>query len=344
LDGDWKDSEIAPIAGLSLSYRPVAFLSLIAEGDFSYLVPKNEMRLLKSAEQSLGNFKTLTIPVGLTLKFDFAPLASIAPFASVGGGLLLWDARYNNKTILVDGEKQQKTTMFAKAGGGITFRLNKSAELSVGADFRYTMSDYLDQIASGDEKDALAYGWGRITYFFRSKNKDDQDADEIPDEIDLDPQHPEIFNGYLDHDGKPDGLYSVKKSGAPIVLHNPVFYAYEHKDIHLSAIIITKTPLRVAAILYRQKGDKAWHVNKLEHEADIYKGMIPANAVKGDGLEYCIVAVNKNGKGIGYSGLPKRAIQVKIIKHANTWRTLGGVAAALGWGSAVYIGLRKQKN
>ena len=340
LDGDWKASEVTPIAGVRLFYKAGPFLSIVGETDFSYLIPKDD-RFPGSASK---DYKTLLAPAEISLQFDFSPLATVSPFVAIGGGVLWWDARYQNKTILLNGEKQQMTTPFVKTGGGLQFRLRNGLALSVGADFRYVFTDYLDQLKSGDEQDAVVTAWGGLSYAFASTSDDDRDGDNIPDELDLDPETPEVFNGYMDHDGKPDGVRSVKKTGAPIVLHHPIFKAYAGKSLPIKAVILTSSPLRVAAVLYRQKGKKTWSVLKLEKSGQYYEGKIPGEAVTGNRLEYCIVAVNKQANAIGYSGLPKRPIQVQVLKNATTWRILSGTVAALGWGSAVYVGLRKQKN
>jgi hypothetical protein len=54
------------------------------------------------------------------------------------------------------------------------------------------------------------------------------------------------------------------------------------------------------------------------------------------------VAVDTDKKGIGYSGLPNRPIQIKVESSGQNWRIVSGIVAFFGWGAATYIVMRKQ--
>ena len=86
--------------------------------------------------------------------------------------------------------------------------------LLLGADIRYSLTDRLDQIKSGDENDGMISIWTGVNYYIRNADKTDLDYDFIPVDLDLDPVTAEDRNGYLDHDGKPEG-------GVPLDIPSP---------------------------------------------------------------------------------------------------------------------------
>jgi hypothetical protein len=128
-----------------------------------------------------------------------------------------------------------------------------------------------------------------------------------------------------------------------VVIHHPVFYAEEGRDLHLRSKILSTVPLRVAAVLFRTWGSVNWNVLELEeNEEMVFTATLDGERIQSPGFEYCVVAVDQRVKGIGYSGLPTRPIRVKVIGNATRWRIIGGIVSALSWGAASYVVFRKQ--
>ena len=110
---------------------------------------------------------------------------------------------------------------------------------------------------TGDENDGVIDVHGGFSYFFRTSSKGDKDGDGIPDELDLDVEQAEDKDGYMDHDGKPDGvppLGSVWNKEEelntsddiipPVVIHLPVKTAEQGKKIKISTEIFENKKLR----------------------------------------------------------------------------------------------------
>jgi hypothetical protein len=182
-----------------------------------------------------------------------------------------------------------------------------------------------------------------VSYSFKKKDPLDLDGDHITKSLDLDLYRPEDINGYADHDGKPEGGKPSKPGKAPIVVHYPVFLAEEGRDLEIKAHISSEIPIRVAAVIFRTTGTKKWNLAKLKKAEDgDYKAIIKGSAITTAGLEYCVVAVDTNMKGIGHSGLPNRPIQVQVDGNGRNWRIVSGLVAFFGWGAATYVVMRKQ--
>ncbi len=343
LEGDWKEPKINPQGSLCFSYDLVPFMALGGELNYSILKTKSDMERIGDLYDS-EKFKVVSIPFELKCRFNFFPLSRVNPFATIGGGVIQTNAYYDNETIDRDGEDQKGSETVLSAGGGLEFRLPDGLALSVGADYRQLFTDMLDQFDYGDESDGLISLWGGLGYYFGPAATDDADHDNVPDELDLDPAQAEDTNGYMDHDGLPEsGMASNTNKNAPIVVHRPVFTAEAGKDLKINAKIMTTAPLRTAAVLYRKPGNKNWSVEKLElQEGVLFSTHISAENMTLGGLEYCVVAVDERVKGIGYSGLPTRPIQVTVVQNGTAWRIASAVAAAISWGAASYIVFRKQ--
>jgi len=218
------------------------------------------------------------------------------------------------------------------------------------------MTDMLDQNYSGNLNDAVYDFHAGLTYYFRTRRAGDRDNDGVPDELDLMPLQKEDHDGYLDHDGKPEGvppLASVQKSedfmdisddvSPPVVIHTPLRYVESNRDIKINAEIYENYELKIAGLLYRPLNFYQWHVARLNHiEGVLYQGIIPKSEVREQGIEYCVIAIDKAVSGIGYSGLPKRPIRVRVIGDTTFWRLVSGTAALAGWGTAGYLLFKEQ--
>jgi hypothetical protein len=347
LEGDWKEPRFNPMGSFVISYAPLPYFSIGAEVNTSILrTRENPITFLPG---SLGPidpnlYQTTALPMELDFRFNLSPFTTVNPFASIGFGGLMWDARYDNQTIQRDGVDQRGTALFMKTSGGLEFLFDNGLGLMIGADFRYTGFDMLDQNGNGDENDGIISLWAGLNYYITRKDPQDMDRDNVPKKYDLDLYQPEDRNGYMDHDGKPDYGKALKNSKSPLLIHYPVFRAEAGKDLKIKAIITSEKPIKTAAVIYRTIGTSKWKLVALKKGEDLttYNAMIKGSQVTPAGLEYCVVAVDQDLKGIGYSGLPKRPIVVKVDKSGKNWRVVSGIAAFLGWGAAAYIVMRKQ--
>ena len=359
LDGDWHNPKLNPHGLVRLSYRPIPYLSF--GGVFGYSELRTKDPKIGGTEPSIENpslYKTIIAPLEADITFNLFPLAKLNPFVTIGGGTVWWDAIYDGDTVQqIDTKKEQQGfDSFLKAGGGLELRVKQSLGISLSATFRYSLTDMLDQVYSGDEKDAIISACVGLTYYFRLRTKGDMDSDGIPDILDLDPKRAEDKNGYLDHDGKPDSTPplseffgsskgKVKRQGdiSPVVIHHPITEAEEKQPIKIVADIYEHHELRVTTVLYRIVGTKDWKVLRLKKkESKRYETTIPGQYVTPAGLEYCVLAVDQAVTGVGRAGWPKQPIRVNVNKNASTWRIIGGTVAALSWGLATFIMLRKQ--
>ncbi|MBN1560747.1 hypothetical protein JW998_10885 [candidate division KSB1 bacterium] len=355
LEGDWKQPRFNPMGSLVLSYSPISYFAIGVEVNYSSLMTKESVDLHQAAlyipstylaaggQAVADEFQTTAMPIELDFKFNFLPRNTVNPFASIGFGGIHWESKYAGATISRDGEEQKRIDLLFKTSGGLEFNFENGLGLAIGADFRYTGVDLLDQRESGDLNDGITSIWAGIHYSFLQKDPLDLDRDNVTKKLDLDPYLPEDRNGFWDHDGKPDMGKPPKPTKAPTVIHYPVFRAEEGRDLPLTAIITSEVPLRTATVIYRTTGTQKWKLAPLKNVGDVYyEAVINGAYVTTAGIEYCVVAVDTDLKGIGYSGLPKRPIQVKVESSGRNWRIVSGLVAFFGWGAATYIVMREQ--
>jgi hypothetical protein len=347
LEGDWYEPKLNEAGGMSFSVHFNPFVSLGTNIQYAKLKSLSDASRVKRPFSTVQDLNIHSIPIELELKFHFAPYSNVNPFGLLSAGAVYWDAKDGNSTLEIDGELQRMYTPHVKAGGGLEFMLSPSISYTVGCDFRYIWTDWLDQIKSGDEDDGIISVWSGLNFYFKDGRRiNDKDNDNIPDELDLNSGLVENNNGYLDHDGLPDPNPPQKaQSKSPIVIHKPVFKIKAGKHLAIKAKIISNKPLRTSALLYRQLGQKNWKVKILKSSGnDIYTGIVEKEFINAAGLEYCIVAVNKNVTGVGYSGTPKRPIRVNVLPNGKYWKSAGGIITAAACGSASYLIFRKQRN
>lgn len=351
LEADINKPSLSPFLYGHVKYNPNSFLSIGTE--FGYGELKDRVR---------DSWKTTIMPFELDLTFNFLPLGKVNPYTIIGGGGVLWRASEDGNSIVIDGKKQDGIDSFLKTGLGLEFFLNpkQNVSFSIGGTYRYSFTDVLDQINSGDENDQIVDIYAGLTYYFKTSTKGDRDSDGVPDYLDLEPLIPEDSDGYRDHDGKPDDrpeerfkeviemLADSVKQGedttAPVVIHYPVRKVEEGNDISLEVEVFEDREIRIVSVLFRTLGEKKWQIRTLRSLGSMmYHGTIPASYVKPPGVEYCIVAVDDAVSGIGYSGLPKRPNIVQILAKPKQWRIIATATAILGWGAAGYLISRKQK-
>lgn len=357
LEGDWSEPRFNPMGSFVLSYAPIPYFEIGAEVNYSLLRTQDGIKDLqfvsKVAADNLltlpldhNKFETSSMPIEVDFRFNFSPRTAVNPFASIGFGGLVWDAKYDGTTINQPDEdpmEQKGFGLLFKTSAGLSFNFNNGLALSLGADYRFTGTDWIDQRPTGDMNDGITSLWAGLSYYFERKDQSDLDGDFIPKHLDLDLYRPEDRNGFWDHDGKPDFGKSTQKKRAPSVIHYPVFRAEQGRDMIIKAVITSEVPLRTATVLYRTRGTKKWKLAPLKNSSDMYyETTIKGSNLTTAGLEYCVIAVDNDLKGIGYSGLPKRPIQVKVEKSGRNWRIVAGIVAFFGWGAATYIVMRKQ--
>ena len=349
LEGDYDSPSFKPVVFGQLTYNLFEYLSVGFESGYSVVGDKDN-----------SDIQTRIIPFEAHLKFSFFPLKKINPYTLLGGGGFYWNYTENNKTARdANNELLQGYDSFLKCGGGIEIALDRSNRFyfDLGATFRYSLTDMLDNNYSGDENDGLIDIHGGFTYYFRTSTRGDRDADGIPDELDIKPEVKEDPDGYLDHDGKPEGIppvtvaiavdsddNSYEDNEPPVVIHSPIKRVEAGQNIKIFADIYENHKIKVASILYRPVGFDRWKVTKLRSKTGtLYEGIIPARDVKKQGLEYCVIAVDESISGVGYCGLPKLPVRVNVLGNPKTWRIISSAAAFIGWGTSGYLILRKQK-
>jgi len=348
LFGDWKNPSFKPFAYGQLTYNLFEFLAIGGEAGYSTVGDKDNPAI-----------ETILVPYEGHLIFSFLPLGKVNPYVVLGGGGVYWNYTEDGQTKIVDGKYQEGYDSFLKAGIGLEILLNRSHTFyfNLGGTFRYSLTDWFDNIKKTDKNDGLVGLYGGFTYYFRTSRRGDRDNDGVPDELDLEIDIKEDPDGYLDHDGNPEGIPPItikmisndsteveSDKDPPIVIHAPVKRVEEGRDVTIKADIYENQKLKVASILYRPIGLDHWSIGQLRSAGGtLYEGVIPHRSVKKEGLEYCVIAVDEAVSGVGYSGVPKLPVRVEVLRSPKTWRIVGGAAALVGLGASSYIILKKEK-
>ncbi|HDP98689.1 MAG TPA: hypothetical protein ENN22_05850 [bacterium] len=361
LEGDISNLPFKPFVYGSLDYNLFWFLSVGAEAGYSIVGGKIPNDLAEN------EFKTVIIPYEGHMKFSFLPLGKVNPYVIIGGGGFYWNYTINDTTprYATTGRLKKGYDSFFKSGAGVEIALNRNHSIyfNLGATFRYSLTDMLDDVHSdelGHRKglnDGLFDFHGGFTFYFRTSTRGDRDNDGVPDELDLAIDIKEDPDGYMDHDGKPEDnplRFSRDMAGKtiesveddvdpPIVIHYPVRRVEEGQDIVIKTDIYENFKLKTASIIYRPIGLGAWKVGQLRPKyGALYEGIIPGRYVRKQGVEYCVIAIDEAISGVGYSGLPKLPIRVEVISNPKAWRIISGAAALIGWGGAGYLMLKNQ--
>jgi hypothetical protein len=348
LDGDVNIKPLRPEIHGVLSYALRPHLRLGGEVGFA------DLALGATPDTSVLRM----IPVALNLTLRFAPYSEVTPFVTLGGGGTFWkhlDKR-THQAIRRPGQEDSNFDYFLQTSGGLEFALSSRLSWTGGATYRYSLSDQLEALDTGDRNDAIISAFTGFTFHF-GKIADDADRDGVINRYDVNSKLSEDRDGYLDHDGVPDKRMGgniadyvnvVEQNRGddkvpPIVIHEPVLRATVGNKLQLHAEIFENRNLRQAAILYRPANIRKWLVEPISQvKGNYYAGTIPASAVQKVGLEYCVVAVDEALSGVGYSGVPDRPNFVRVHSKETGWRIVTGLAAAAGWGAASYLVFQKQ--
>jgi hypothetical protein len=347
-DADAKKPQFNALVSGTLSFAVNPHLSFSGELGYAKLKVKDS-----------PDFACRIIPVEGEAIFRLLPYRKVTPFASLGGGGVWWRATLKGQTISLppNRKKQEGLDSFLKSSGGLSISISNRINLTLGATFRYSLTDALDQVFSGDENDSVISLFSGVTFNLASRGGDG-DRDGVLDAFDLAPRTAEDNDGYFDHDGAPES--DVKKSSvtfaasrpeqrleqaAPVVIHRPVRWAEKDKPLVLRAEIFSRDPLEKTAVLFRERGAKKWQVNPLERSYDerFYMTVLLPEILRKPGIEYCIVAVDQKKKGLGFSGLPTRPNVVQILSNPRGWRAATTFAAILGWSASAYVAFRSQQ-
>lgn len=347
LEGDAQRPRFNPVFSGVLSFVANPNLSLAGELGYSKL----------TLDDTPG-FASQIVPIEAEAVFRLLPYRRATPFASLGGGGVWWRASQGGRAIVLPstGKKQEGFDSFLKTSGGLDISLSRYMTLSLGATFRYSLSDALDQIFAGDEKDAVISLYSGLTLYLNTRDGD-RDRDGVLDTWDLDSRMAEDRDGYLDHDGAPEddspgslatvALITPSEDAAgvaPVVIHQPRRWAEAGKPLKLQAEVFAPGLLERVALLYREHGMEQWLVAPVETgPGDTYHAVVPSEAVQEQGVEYCFVAVDQTRQGLGYSGLPSWPNFVQVVRGQAVWRAATTMAAIVGWGTASYVVFRGQK-
>ncbi len=352
---DLSSPRLCPTLGARFEYTPLPYVAFGVSVSYATLNSRDW-----NERVHLQWDKTFVVPGDGELTFRLYPLRRFTPYATLGAGALWWQATRADTTI------RKGWDAFVKAGGGVQMSLSSSVTLALGVDVRVTAVDALDNRGTGDETDGILSPYLAVRFSFPTRDRNDGDHDGVPQELDLDDTVAEDQDGYLDHDGLPETnpdfarYYRGRKKleeevreiarqeaapdKRPVVIHHPIRRAERGKALKLDADVYCDSLLLCAA-LYRLDDHTTWSVAPMVPRATTpfrYTGTIP-DSVTDSGLRYFVAAVSADKSGIGYSGLPRRPLAVRVFGHGSRWRRLGATAAVLGWGAAGFWVLRRQK-
>lgn len=346
LDGDVNISSLRPEINGIFSFLLKPHLRLAGEAGFA------DLALGANPDTAVLRM----IPLALNLTLRFSPYSDVTPFVTLGGGGVSWkhlDKRTHN-AITRAGQKTRAWDYFLQTSGGLDVSLSPRMSWTLGATYRYGLTDDFEALSLGDKNDAVISAFTGLTVHF-GKIAGDADHDGVIDRYDLSAKAAEDRDGYLDHDGVPDrrmgdaiaayvnSADSLSGDKAPpVVIHTPVLHATAAHQLRLNAEIFENHRLRKAAIIYRPANSPRWLVEPLNLvKGNLYTGTIPGAVIQRAGLEYCVVAVDEAISGVGYSGVPDRPNFVRVHGKETAWRLAAGLAAVAGWGAATYLVFHK---
>ncbi len=168
------DNTMYGFGGISISRYITSFL------DASVYFGRGELGF-NNGEDFAANFKSDFSTVGFDFKINFlGPQYIVRPFAQVGVGAILFDNQLNFHDEKLD-------AVLPSAGGGLTFRLSPSFNLTLQERFQFTNRDTRDGVEQGKNDDFLMHTAG-ISYNFGSSS--DADKDGVSDKKDKCPDTP----------------------------------------------------------------------------------------------------------------------------------------------------------
>lgn len=231
--GQVDRSTIDQWAGLQLRYGLSSIVSLQASLAYGWVYPRD---LNGSHFKAIGDYKTELFPLDLNFSYNFISQSNISPVMSLGIGLVAWDIRKLEGTIdtFSRGKSLNGSRLDATVTGGLgmEFFLSQDYAFNLLLNYKRILKGNEDTIGFGDDgNDGILELRLSLSYLFGGFK--DQDKDGIEDKFDLDPLHPEDFDGCLDQDGIPDpdndkdGIPDSKDKAPD---HPEDFDGYQDKD------------------------------------------------------------------------------------------------------------------
>jgi outer membrane protein OmpA-like peptidoglycan-associated protein len=204
IGGEFDRSTVDQWAGLQFKYGYSSQVSFSVGLYYGWVYPRDREG---SQFKAVGDYKTELLPFNLNINYYFVPPATIRPFASFGAGLIVWDIRQldENFSMFSRGKsfKGGRLNAMLTGGLGIEFFLTQDYTFNLQCNYNRILKGNEDTIGYGDDGNngvaELRFG---VSYCFGGFK--DQDKDGIEDKFDLDPLHPEDFDGFQDNDGAPD--------------------------------------------------------------------------------------------------------------------------------------------
>jgi outer membrane protein OmpA-like peptidoglycan-associated protein len=141
------------------------------------------------------------------------------PFLQIGGSYLIWINPKDEAGIKLPGVKQRLYDRFSPEFDlniGAKVILNEKVSISFSTGIHITGTDYIDDIATGNNKDF--YVTSLLGIAISPFGPGDSDEDGILDEFDACPDEKEDFDGFEDEDGCPD--YDNDFDGIPDIDDN----------------------------------------------------------------------------------------------------------------------------
>ncbi|MGB5894236.1 MAG: OmpA family protein [Ignavibacteriaceae bacterium] len=160
-------------------------------------------------------FQTEMILLGVAISYSHSIEEKYFPFIQLGLSNN-WFSPKDPNGIKLEGnasELYDKLVMSADAGFGVKFLLNDIISLNISGGIHLPSTDYIDDIASGDNNDL--YYTGMIGISVAPFGPSDSDEDGIIDEFDACSDEAEDFDGFEDNDGCPE--YDNDFDGIPDV-------------------------------------------------------------------------------------------------------------------------------
>jgi outer membrane protein OmpA-like peptidoglycan-associated protein len=149
-------------------------------------------------------FQTDMILLGAAISYSYSIEERYFPFVQLGLSNI-WFSPKDNNGIRLEGNAQnlyKKTSLVFDAELGVKYLLSDIVSLNLSGGIHQTDTDYIDDIASGDNKDL--YYTVLIGISVAPFGPRDSDEDGIIDEFDACPEEEEDFDGFEDDDGCPE--------------------------------------------------------------------------------------------------------------------------------------------